>query len=131
MCDSDQIEQLRHRVLRLQELRDRKLILELQKIELTRRENLITDAQASEQLEALAAELADDLVERVTFKSLFCKFYKEKERITDTIEAYADLALFVITSINPVWIVDQVTTSVVSLLAGTVLVNKTVKAYCG
>lgn len=125
-----QLEHLEQRLQHIRELKDRKLRLELEKIELKRRAKQISDSEASKEIDKLAAKMADDLVGRSSFRALFCDFYRERQSVADAIEAYAELALYAITSINPIWIADQITTSIVSVLTGAVLINKTAKAYC-
>ena len=127
---STELERLESLVARRKELLERKLRNDLKAISLKRSLGYITEAEAALEEQAIIAAEADRIVETSTFKEKFCNYYAQNKPVADSLDSFAQFAYAIITSVNPLWMAEPATASMVATLGGAVILKKTVDVYC-
>jgi hypothetical protein len=112
------------------EIQDRQVIRELEIIQIKRKLEVITTAEAALKEEEIKAKTADSLIERGQFKRSFCELYQENRSMAEAIEGVAEAVMIVITQFYPAWMTNPTTASGVAILAGIVLIRRGINLYC-
>jgi hypothetical protein len=127
--EQEQVQRLESLVARRKELLERKLRNDLKAISLKRSLGYITEAEAALEEQAIIAAEADRIVETSTFKEKFCNYYAQNKPVADSLDSFAQFAYTIITSVNPLWMAEPATASMVATLGGAVILKKTVDVF--
>jgi|LakMenEpi03Aug12_release.lakeMendotaPanAssembly.Ray.scaffolds.fasta_scaffold313919_2 hypothetical protein len=125
--ESEKIEIL---INRKYEIQDRRVIRELEIIQIKRSLQEITTAEAALKEEKIKAKTADSLIERRQFKTSFCQLYQENKSMAEAIEGVAEAVMIVITQFYPAWMTNLTTASGVAVLAAVILIRRGINLYC-
>jgi hypothetical protein len=127
---NDPEERFNHLIQRMQELQDRRSLLELRKLQLKRSAKLVDEAEYALKEQKELAAVADRMVERRSFRDHFCGLYRSYQPVTEVIEAVAELVVGVITQLYPHWLADFWAASSVAVLSSVVILRKGIAVYC-